>query len=84
MVCGILSPLVYVAANIVGAMRWDGCGSLSQTNNKLSAINAPSRAVWIPFGLAYDLLVIVFGVGVWSCARRRGLRVAADGPHWRG
>jgi hypothetical protein len=76
--CGIVSSLVYVAANVLGALRWQGYSSTSQTVSELSAIGAPSRAIWVPLGIAYDLLLIAFGVGVWGCSgRKRALRVTA-------
>ena len=73
---GILSSLLYVAANVVGAVRWRGYSSRSQTVSELSAIEAPSRPVVIPILTAHSVLVISFGLGVWKCARRnRALRV---------
>jgi hypothetical protein len=78
LVCGILSSLVYVAANVFCAIAWEGYSSFSQTISELSAIGAPSRPVWIPLGLAYDVFLLAFGVGVWNCAgEKRGLRVTA-------
>ncbi len=76
--CGIVSSLVYVATNVAGALAWDGYSSLSQTVSELFAIGAPSRTLVLPFGLAYDVLLVAFGVGAWqSAGRRRGLRVTA-------
>jgi Protein of unknown function (DUF998) len=89
--CGILSSLVYVAANVLAAMRWAGYSSVSQAISELSAIGAPSRSVWVPLGIAYDVLLVAFGVGVWRCAGpKRGLRITAGtliaigaiGPFW--
>jgi len=91
LVCGILSSLVYVAANVFAGMRWQGYSFASQTISELSAIGAPSRSVWLPFGIAYEVLLVAFGVGVWRCSGgKRGLRVAAAmliaigaiGPFW--
>ena len=45
--CGILSSLLYVAMNIVGAMPFEGYSSTSQTISELSAIGAPSRPFWL-------------------------------------
>ena len=74
--CGILSSLVYVAANVLGARRWVNYSSASQTVSELSAIGAPSRPVVIPLLTTHGALVIPFGVGVWqSAGRRRALRV---------
>jgi hypothetical protein len=50
--------------------------SISQTISELSAIGAPSRPVVVPLGVAYQILVAAFGVGVWASAgRNRPLRV---------
>jgi len=74
--CGVLSSLVYIAANVVGAIVWRDYSSYSQTISELSAIGAPSRSAWLPFGIAYDVLVVAFGIGVWRSARdRRSMRV---------
>ena len=73
---GILSSLLYVAANVLGAVRWRGYSSRSQTVSELSAIEAPSRPVVIPLLTAHSVLVTSFGLGVCECARRkRPLRV---------
>jgi len=74
--CGILSSLLYVAMNVFVAMHWQGYSSVFQTVSELSAIDAPTRPVWVPLGIAYTLLVAAFGVGVWqSAGRNRPLRV---------
>jgi hypothetical protein len=75
--CGIASSVVYVAANVVGSSAWPSYSSTSQTISELSAINAPSRSAWLPLGLAYDALLIAFGVGVWGYARTRNLRITS-------
>jgi hypothetical protein len=77
LVCGILSSLVYVAANVAGAMRWQRYSSASQTVSELFAIDAPSRPIVVPLLFVYDVLLIAFGCGVWrSPSRRGGLRFA--------
>lgn len=78
LVCGILSSLLYVAMNIFVAMQFEGYSSVSQTVSELSAIGAPTRALWISLGALYTLLVLAFGLGVWlSAGRNRPLRGAA-------
>jgi hypothetical protein len=77
LVCGIVSSLLYVAMNVFVPMRWEGYSSASQTVSELSAIGASTRPLWVPLGIAYTLLVAVFGCGVWASARQnRPLRVA--------
>lgn len=76
LVCGILSSLLYIIANILGAMRWEGYSLKSQTVSELSAIGAPSRPLVVALMFAYSILVIAFGMGVWrSASRNRALRV---------
>jgi len=78
LVCGILSSLLYVALTIVGAMRWEGYSSTSQTVSELFAIDAPSRPIVVSLMLMYSVLMCAFGLGVWqSAGRKRALRAVA-------
>jgi hypothetical protein len=73
--CGILSSLLYVGANVLGARRWRDYSLTSHTVSELSAIGAPSRPLVVPLLTAHGALVIPFGLGVWqSAGRRRALR----------
>lgn len=76
LLCGIAASLLYVAMLVFIPLGWDGYSSASQTISELSAIDAPTRSVWVPFGVLYTLLMVAFGCGVWMAARgSRGLRV---------
>jgi hypothetical protein len=76
--CGVVTSLLYLASLVLGPMRWEGYSSTSQTISELYAIGAPSRSLVFPVGVAYDVLLVAFGVGVWAAAgARRGLRVTA-------
>jgi Protein of unknown function (DUF998) len=76
LMCGIVSSALYAAMNVFVPMAWPGYSSASRMVSELSAIDAPSRAVWVPLGVVYTLLVALFGWGVWQVAgRRRWLRV---------
>lgn len=66
--CGVLSSLVYVFADILGASSWDGYRYASQSISELSAIGAPSRSLVLPLWLAYDALLLAFGLGVRASA----------------
>ncbi len=73
---GALSTLLYIAMNVFVPLQWESYDSVSQTISELSAIGAPTRALWIPFGALYTVLVTAFGWGVWTTARgNRPLRV---------
>src|SRR5215211_3839821 len=91
LVCGIVSSLLYVGMNVFVPMRWEGYSSVSQTVSELSAIGAPTRALWVALAAVYTLLVLAFGCGVWlSAGRNRRLRIVGGlmiasgiiGPFW--
>lgn len=76
LVCGILSSLLYAVMLVVVPMQWEGYSSVSQTVSELSALDAPTRPLWVWLGSFYTLLVALFGCGVLgSAGRGRGLRV---------
>jgi len=79
LVCGILSSVLYAAMTVLVAMQWDGYSSASQTISELSAIDAPTRSLWVLPGAIYTALVIAFGWGVWkSAGRTHVLRVVGS------
>jgi len=77
LVCGVVAALLYVAMNAFVPLLWPGFSSFSQTISELSAIDAPTRALWVVLGAVYGVLLMAFGDGVWLCGRRsRPLRIA--------
>jgi pimeloyl-ACP methyl ester carboxylesterase len=77
LLCGVFSSVFYVAMNIYVAAHAEGYSAISQTVSELSAIDAPTRALWMPLGFLYGVLVLAFGFGIWlSSGRNRCLRVA--------
>jgi hypothetical protein len=74
---GLLSSLVYAAVNVVVPMAWHEYSVADQTVSELSAIGAPTRALWICLVMSYILLFAAFGWGVLrSPAANRSLRSA--------
>jgi hypothetical protein len=73
--CGIAASLVYVVANIVGAVVWDGYSLKTFTISELAAIDAPSRPLVPAIMLVFGLLSVAFAIGVVLVGRERGLRV---------
>ncbi|HEV8447372.1 MAG TPA: DUF998 domain-containing protein [Gemmatimonadaceae bacterium] len=79
LVCGLVSSLLYVAMNVVSPLVWREYSSVSQTVSELSAIGAPTRAIWLPMAFLYTALVTVFGWGVREAAgSSRALRAVGD------
>lgn len=64
LICGILSSLLYVAMLIFVPMQYEGYSIVNQTISELSAIDAPTRPVWVPLGVVYTLLIAAFGWGI--------------------
>lgn len=68
--CGILASMLYAAMLVFVPMGWKEYDSASQTVSELSAIDAPTRTLWIPLGIAYSLLMAIFGFGIRKSANR--------------
>ena len=76
LVCGILSSLMYVAADIAAAWRWEGYSYTAQTISELMAVEAPTRPLLVALFSLYNALVLTFGAGLLvSAGTRRALRV---------
>jgi len=66
--CGIVSSPWYFIINIIIPLRYPGYSVTSQTVSELSAIDTPTRTLWMIFCSLYTLLMIAFGFGVWLSA----------------
>lgn len=77
--CGFLAPLVYLAADVFGGLRYEGYSFTSQAVSELMATGSPSETFVDPLFLAYDALLLAFGLGLLLEAGRtnRPLRIAA-------
>ena len=56
LVCGILSAVLYVVANVVVPMMDPRYSWMAQTVSELSAIGAPTRGLWVALMIPYGLL----------------------------
>lgn len=76
LLCGVLASVWYAMMIYLVAMQWEGYSSRSQVVSELSAIDAPTRRLWVLLGIPYTILALAFGWGVWkSGGRNRALRV---------
>jgi hypothetical protein len=66
LVCGVASSLLY--ALMIWGIRYDGYDPISQVPSELTAIGAPTRALWARLGWIYTVLITAFGIGVWTSA----------------
>ena len=67
LVCGIASSVLYAA--MIWGIRYEGYSPISQVPSELTAIGAPTQALWARLGWIYTLLITAFGIGVWQAAR---------------
>ena len=78
LICGMLSSLLYVLMNIFVPMGFEGYSIPSQTVSELSAIDAPTRTLWVWLAVLYIFLFAAFGWGVRKSADgNRSLRIVA-------
>ncbi|WP_373033483.1 DUF998 domain-containing protein [Sulfurovum sp.] len=76
LLCGILSPLMYAAADMIAGLSWAEYSFRDYTISELGAIGAPSRLLFSSMLIAVYLLFLPFGIGVWrSSAERRSLKI---------
>jgi hypothetical protein len=74
---GIVASLLYAILNIAVLHFWPEYSAFYQTVSELSAINAPTRELWLPWGIAYALLMAVFGIGMLQMKnQKKPLRIA--------
>lgn len=71
LISGISSSLLYVAADVLGTMRWEGYSYTSQAISELVAIGSPVKPIVGSLFILIDVLLIVFAVGVWRFATER-------------
>ncbi|HEU5304369.1 MAG TPA: DUF998 domain-containing protein, partial [Gemmatimonadales bacterium] len=76
-VCGVLSSLLYVGIDVLAGMRYGDYHSYaSQAISELGAVGSPTKQFVGPLFITYGILIIAFGLGVWTSAnRKRALRV---------
>ena len=76
LLCGFVSSVLYIAMNALSPLQWDSYSLASHTISELSAIDAPTRTLWVSWAVVYSLFLTAFGWGVYKTAGpRRSLRV---------
>ena len=69
LICGIFSSIWYTAINIYVPMQYDGYIMAAYTPSELSAIDAPTRILWVLLCLLYSLPFAAFGWGVQQASK---------------
>jgi hypothetical protein len=67
--CGIVSSVLYVAADALGSLRYEGYSYADQQVSELLAEGSPVRSLMLGLmAIPYAALVTAFGAGVWVAA----------------
>jgi hypothetical protein len=76
--CGMVSSLLYILMNIYIPLGFDGYSYSAHTVSELSAIDAPTRSIWLPLAAIYIFLFACFawGIRITSLGNRK-LRIAS-------
>jgi hypothetical protein len=77
LLCGVASSVVYAATDILASMRWEGYDWTARMVSDLLAVSAPTRSFIVAPMLAYNALILAFGIGVWLARRNRAQGVTA-------
>lgn len=73
--CGLLSPAVYVATDIVAARRYPGFSYADQAVSELFAIESPTSRFVVPLFTLSSSLLLAFGLGLCAFGSRRVMRL---------
>jgi hypothetical protein len=91
LLAGVLSSIVYVTADILCGLRYPGYSFTDQVISELSAIGAPTTALWVRLLQIFAVLFAAFTIGVVrESSGNRRLRLAGwllvgfvlSGPLW--
>jgi Protein of unknown function (DUF998) len=69
LLCGMLAPVVYVGAVIMGGVLRPGYSHISQFVSELIEAGAPNKSLLDPLFALYNLLTIAFGIGLFTSVR---------------
>jgi hypothetical membrane protein len=76
LICGIIYPLLYILADLIGSLVYPGYSYIDQTISELSAIGAPTAHYWVAMSFVFNPLLIAFGIGVLKASvKKRLLRI---------
>jgi hypothetical protein len=53
---------------MIWGIRYEGYSAISQVPSELTAVGAPTQALWARLGWIYTVLTTAFGIGVWRSA----------------
>lgn len=74
LVSGVGAAALYLSMTILVGLRWEGYSNSARMVSELSAIDAPTRPLWLVLGVVYSGLAITFSWLVWRGGGTRARR----------
>lgn len=71
LICGILSSILYIAADLIASMIYKNYSCISQCFSELQAVGAPTRPLIVILMSIYNLLIILFALGIILTDKRK-------------
>lgn len=76
LLCGLFVPIVYIGMDLFTGLNYPGYSFINQAISELSAIGSPTKQIWdTVMSLTLGPLLIAFGVGVFSLAKKLSLKL---------
>jgi hypothetical membrane protein len=69
LLCGVLAPLVYIVAVVLGGILRPGYSHIAQYVSELIEGGAPNKAILDPLFAIYNILTIAFSIGLFLYVR---------------
>ncbi len=74
---GIAAPIFYVFAVIFGGFIWPGYSQIHQAISELTMKTAPNQWIIQPLFWAYNILLILFAIGVFNWVKNKQVKASA-------
>ncbi len=74
---GLSAVCVYLLAVVLGGILYPGYSHISQDVSQLTSTQSPIRGLMNPIFLIYNLLLVVFGVGIYGFEKNRLSKLGA-------
>lgn len=74
LLCGLFSSLLYVITDLLASWWYEGYNIINQNYSELLATGAPTRSIMLLVSIAYNLLLAIFAVGIWTTGNLKRTR----------
>lgn len=72
LLCGVISPLIYIGMTILGGALWPGYNHIKDTVSELMSPGAPNKTIMDTFMVLSSVFTTLFGIGVLHFIKNSG------------